>query len=218
MFFFIFYSETFPDKVRPTDEELMHRIKFTAGFTNPISNFSASELPYLQQLLEGNRFDVSTTMKKLMYPCHELLFRCRWEGKISNCSELFSVSETYQGYCCSFNILKPIGSTVSAVRNQKARKTQFSGPEMGLSVILKPLIERNAMTSVNSEGIIILLNEYNLYPSERSIERMLPHKSETFVEVRPERTDCSPAVAALPISDRGCVFSEEFSLKLVKKN
>lgn len=209
--FISFTSEIFPEE-NATDAEIMRRIKFTAGFTNPINVFNASELPYLQQLLQDNRFDVQLTMKKLMYPCTKLLYRCRWEGTIVDCKEIFSVSETYQGYCCSFNILKPVGSSVAA-KIQKIRKTQFFGPDMGLSVIINPLIEKNAMTSVNSEGIKILVSEPILYPSQRTLERMIPHKQVSFVEIRPERTHCSKAVRSLPISDRGCVFDNEHRLK-----
>lgn len=208
---FFVCSEIFPEE-NATDVDKMRRIKFTAGFTNPINDFNASELPYLQELLQENRFDVQLTMKKLMYPCTKLLFRCRWEGVIIDCKELFMVSETYQGYCCSFNMLKPTGSSI-AQKAQKIRKTQYFGPDMGISVIINPLIEKNAMTSVNSEGIKILVNEPILYPSQRSIERMLPHKQISYVEVRPERTDCSKTVRSLPISDRGCVFNNEYQLK-----
>lgn len=207
------FSEIYPEE-NATDVDKMRRIKFTAGFTNPINDFNASELPYLQELLQENRFDVQLTMKKLMYPCTKLMNRCRWEGVIVDCKELFLVSETYQGYCCSFNMLKPTGSLI-AQKNQKARKTQYFGPDMGLSVIINPLIEVNAMTSVNSEGIKILVNQPILYPSQRTLERMLPHRQMSFVEIRPERTYCSTTVRSLPISDRGCVFDNEYQLKWV---
>lgn len=190
----------------------MQLIKYTAAFTNPINRFNASELPYLQEMLQLNRFDVRTAMMKLMYPCEKLLYWCRWEGVVVDCKEIFAASETYQGFCCAFNIFHPVSAS-SARKHQNVRKTQFFGPDMGLSVILNPLIEKNAMTSVNSEGIKILIIEPSLYPSERTIERMLPHKQETFVEVRPERTDSSQTVRSLPISDRGCVFGNERSLR-----
>lgn len=137
-----------------------------------------------------------------------------WEEVIIDCKEIFRIAETYQGYCCAFNILKPTGASIAS-KVQNILKTQYFGPEKGLSVIINPLIELNAMTSVNSEGMKILVNEHNLYPSERAIERMLPHKQESLVEIRPERTDCSNAVRSLPLSDRGCVFSNEHDLKWV---
>lgn len=80
-------------------------------------------------------------------------------------------------------------------------------------MILKPQIEKNAMTSINSEGIKILINEHDFYPSEKTIERSLPHKQETFVEIKPEKTISSKAISALPISDRGCVFEDEYQLR-----
>lgn len=192
----------------------MTQIKYTAGFTNALKYFNESELYWLQDVLLENRFDVGLTMKKLMYSCSKLLFRCRWEGKIVDCKEIFTATETYQGYCCGFNVNKPVGASVGN-KVQIVRKTEHFGPEMGLSVILNPLIERNAMTSVNSEGMKILINPPSMYPSERTIERMIPHRQESYVEIRPERTDCSEAVRSLPLSDRGCVFSNEYELKLV---
>ncbi|CAG9810650.1 unnamed protein product, partial [Chironomus riparius] len=193
--------------------DLTKRIKYLAGFTNSINKFKSEELDEVFDILNYNRFDVKLTMKKLMYPCNKLLYRCQWEGQIMDCKKLFQVSETYQGYCCSFNVVKPLKATSSDERGKTARKTHFFGPDMGLSVVLNPLIEKNSLTSVNSEGIKILINECNLYPSEKTIERMLPHRQETFVEIRPERTISSKAVTALPISDRGCVFENEFKLR-----
>ena len=207
--------ETYPESENVTEEELMRRIKFTAGFTNRLNDFNPASLPYLQEILTENRFDVQLTMKKLMYPCSKLMFRCRWEGNIVDCKDVFAVTETYQGYCCSFNMLKPVFSEQTANKTRKNFKTQYFGPKLGLSVVLEPLIEPKALTTVSSDGIKILINERNLYPSERTIERLLPHKHETYVEVRPEKTDCSSQISALPISDRGCVFENEHSLRYV---
>lgn len=71
----------------------------------------------------------------------------------------------FLGYCCSFNVIKPFKAMTADSRNQSSRKTHFFGPNMGLSVVLKPLIENNAMTSINSEGVKILIDENDLFPS-----------------------------------------------------
>lgn len=193
-----------------TRDDLLRMIKYTAAFTNPISAFNASELETLKKILEANRFTVELTMRKLMYPCSRILHRCRWEGVTMDCKQLFRTAETYQGYCCTFNAFKPVASTLVA---PVIRKTHYFGPESGLSVVLSPKIELNAMTSVNSDGMKILINPYNLYPSERSIERMIPHQTETYVEIRPEQTVSTDDIRALPIHDRGCLFEDEFKLK-----
>lgn len=150
-----------------TEESLKKRVRYLAGFTNDIPPFNASDLDDLYEVLNDNRFDVKLTMRKLLYPCTRLLFRCRWQGQIIDCKDLFQPSETYQGYCCSFNVIKPMRARTPERRNVTAKKTHFYGPNMGLSVVLSPLIEKGAMTSINSEGIKILINENNLFPSEK---------------------------------------------------
>jgi len=203
--------KTLEDNENFNRSDLARRIKYTAGFTNNIREFIAEDINLMQAVLNENRYTVEATMKRLMYPCEKLLYRCRWQGQIVDCKEVFSATETYQGYCCGFNIRKP--KALVKEKRKKVLSSHFFGPDMGLSVVLNPLIEKGAMTSVNSEGMKIIVTEPKLYPGRRSIERMVPHLQETFVEVRPERTDCSSEVRQLPISDRGCVFSNEYALE-----
>lgn len=80
-----------------TEDELAKRIKYLAGFTNSINSFDETELDDLYQILYDNRFDVKLTMRKLLYPCSQLLYRCRWQGRMVDCKEMFRASETYQG-------------------------------------------------------------------------------------------------------------------------
>lgn len=128
-----------------------------------------------------------------------------------DCKELFRTSETFQGYCCSFNIFKPVSSTL---KPPTVRKTNYFGPESALSVVLNPKIEKFAMTNANSEGMQILINQPSHYPSEANvIDRMIPHQAETYIEIRPEETVSTADIQALPIADRGCLFEEEFKLK-----
>lgn len=60
----------------------------------------------MHELLNENRYDVRTTMKDLMYPCSRLMFKCRWQNEIVDCKTLFKMTETYQGFCCGFNLHK----------------------------------------------------------------------------------------------------------------
>lgn len=165
------------------------------GFTtNYAGNFSDSDFSYVQDILAANRYDTVTAMKKIMYPCNKMLYRCRWEGQIVPCASLFQISETYHGYCCGFNVLQAVKG-----KAQKPKKSKYFGPDNGLSVVLNPIFEKNAITTVNSEGVKMMISNYNLFPSERSRENLLPHQQETFVDIRPERTICSDKVQNLPI-------------------
>ena len=165
------------------------------GFTTRnVGNFSEADYSFVESILFDGRYDTVTAMIKMMYPCNEMLFRCRWEGKIVPCLSLFQISATYQGYCCGFNVMDSVKGKAA-----KSKKTQYFGPANGLSVILNPIFEKNAITSVNSEGVKMMLSNYNLFHSERSMENLIPHQQETFVDIRPERTECSNQVKDLPI-------------------
>lgn len=59
----------------------------------------------------------------------------------------------------------------------------------------------------------MFVNDYDLYPYEVSILKMLPHRMETLVELKVEQTINSKAVQTLPISDRGCYFEDEYNLR-----
>lgn len=178
-----------------TREDLSRKLRMMTGFTTPnAGNFSEPDFSYVHDILVQNRYDTVSAMKKIMYPCNKMLYRCRWEGNIVPCASLFQITETYQGYCCGFNVLHTVKG-----KAQDPKKTQYFGPDNGLSVILNPIFEKNAITSVNSEGVKMMITNYNLFPSERSKENLLPHQQESFVDIRPERTECSDQVKNLPI-------------------
>merc|ERR1712106_1312545 len=42
-------------------------------------------------------------MKKSTPSCERMGLVCRWHGKFRNCSELFKMKKTDDGFCCSFN-------------------------------------------------------------------------------------------------------------------
>ena len=41
-----------------------------------------------------------------MHNCEDMFLMCIWKGKKINCSEIFSIRKTDNGFCCSFNTLK----------------------------------------------------------------------------------------------------------------
>lgn len=63
------------------------------------------------------------------------------------------------------------------------------------------------------DGVRMLINDGRDFPSDTSIEKLLPIGFETFTRVRGEQTTCSSDVMALSIDDRSCVFADELDLK-----
>lgn len=54
-------------------------------------------------------FHFNMTMDELilyvMQPCESLVKQCLWLNKYIPCNELFQISMTTQGFCCSFNYI-----------------------------------------------------------------------------------------------------------------
>lgn len=48
------------------------------------------------------------TFDKLTPNCNELLIKCQWEGKDIECGEIFFTRLTNDGFCCSFNNVRPL--------------------------------------------------------------------------------------------------------------
>lgn len=80
-------------------------LRITDGFMDKLDNVSTSDVSLLQNLLLQNRYDVYSTMQNLMVPCNDMLVKCRFDGQTVDCARLFERSYTWQGYCCSFNII-----------------------------------------------------------------------------------------------------------------
>lgn len=59
----------------------------------------------------------------------------------------------------------------------------------------------------------MLINDVYLFPSDTSIDKMLPIGFETFTRVTAEQTSCSTNVMNLNVADRNCLFASERVLK-----
>lgn len=80
-------------------------LRITDGFMDKMEDVNATQLEVIQSLLQENRYDVYTTMQHLMVPCNDMIVKCRFDGQNIDCARLFERSYTWQGYCCSFNII-----------------------------------------------------------------------------------------------------------------
>lgn len=184
-------------------------LEATVGFINKIE-YNPRELEIIQEVFDMNRYDIPAGVRMLKVTCKDLFYKCRWEGVHIDCTKLFKVSQTYNGFCCSFNLAEYNKD------NYKPRQPKLFGVGNGLSVVMKPNVDTNAISKIYSEGIQLLIHESNTFPGETSISKMLPVNSESLVSVKTTVTICSPQVKALPISDRECVFPEEKGLKYFK--
>jgi hypothetical protein len=93
-----------PKKVEKVDVESL--IYLISGFVEKINTENITKnLEILQKVMIQNRYSIDSAMQKLMFPCSDLLVKCRWAGEIVDCRKIFKPTETTNGYCCGFNII-----------------------------------------------------------------------------------------------------------------
>lgn len=64
-----------------------------------------SELEQLRRAFVQFNITVDQLLLDLMQPCENLVKQCLWLNKPMPCSELFQISMTSLGACCSFNYI-----------------------------------------------------------------------------------------------------------------
>lgn len=84
-------------------DKMMEAIYQTSGFGGE-GTYTSEGMEILQTVMERNRIDVVEAMERLQRPCHELLVKCRFEGQLVPCDQLFKKSLGQYGLCCTFEI------------------------------------------------------------------------------------------------------------------
>lgn len=58
-----------------------------------------------ESAMDMHNYSYDRLMFHLMQPCDEMLLQCSWLNRIRPCNEMFKVSRTTKGFCCSFNTI-----------------------------------------------------------------------------------------------------------------
>lgn len=85
------------------EEEVLRMFPNILGyFVRYDSNMS--DLEVLKRIFQKNELGtMKKVLEKVAQGCKEMLVRCMWEGKLTECSQLFIETYTTEGLCCSFN-------------------------------------------------------------------------------------------------------------------
>lgn len=67
---------------------------------------NVSDLLVFQNILDTLKISVDDLTREITIPCDELLRTCFWRNVEIDCSSLFLLRLTYDGYCCAFNYVK----------------------------------------------------------------------------------------------------------------
>lgn len=94
----------------------------------------------LDQVDANKTTGVFNSLEKLMFlapKCEDFLLKCKWAGKFRNCSELFDFRLTSEGFCCTFNYVRPS----DGFDRKEPYKPPSVGPDRGGLTVLMNLTQ-----------------------------------------------------------------------------
>lgn len=59
----------------------------------------------LERAMDLHNYTYDKLMRLLMQPCDQMIVQCSWLNRNRPCNEMFGVSKTTKGFCCSFNTI-----------------------------------------------------------------------------------------------------------------
>ncbi|GBP82017.1 Sodium channel protein Nach [Eumeta japonica] len=155
-----------------------------AAFVNPDVKFDVRDLVELERLLQHNELTPVLAIRRMLPECHESILRCGWRGSFVNCSSLFTMELTGDGYGCVFNGRSLIREMAEGVdpRSKPYESRWFTnvvGPHSGLSVVVD---QTQALSDVDLAYKLVmalvapelaptnLVRSLNLFPLRRYME------------------------------------------------
>ncbi|KAJ9586858.1 hypothetical protein L9F63_019540 [Diploptera punctata] len=161
----------------------------------------------IQAVFKNRSYDMESLMKQLTQPCSSMLIKCKWRGKVTPCDQLFTMSKTDAGFCCSFNYFPPGSSD----KHRVPRRVNGAGYLTGLSMLIDPRLEDYYAALFSFYGVQVLVHSYQDYPEISARGILLSPQKEAFLQVSAASTYSTPEVRALKKQQRQCLFEDEHS-------
>ncbi|KYQ54231.1 Sodium channel protein Nach [Trachymyrmex zeteki] len=157
----VFASLRLPNNMSYTTGRFL--VRYGPAFANENAPGGKDHIDNFNLLLKTNNLTLINFIKALR-PCEDIFESCTWEDVDKNCSELFKVSYTFAGICCSFNYhLEESIKTGRATKVDDLLRTPFYGPRTGLQIVLNrhflieddDIDEKYIKSSTNSVGLVV---------------------------------------------------------------
>uniref|UniRef100_A0A336KYA9 CSON000508 protein n=1 Tax=Culicoides sonorensis TaxID=179676 RepID=A0A336KYA9_CULSO len=107
-------------------------------------------------------WNVEKTFADISPTCDDLLLICKFNDIEKNCSEYFTTRRTAFGYCCTFNFVRPRGSTFELSGTPKY--PAGIGDHAGLNVVVNTSTSDYYYPMANFAGALTLLYDTMEYP------------------------------------------------------
>ncbi|XP_058796121.1 pickpocket protein 28-like [Phymastichus coffea] len=178
-------------------------------------------------------------LRKASQSCSDMLYFCKWNSNVTNCTDLFNPVYTDEGLCCNFNSVKRIlrkgrkwdGLDISWASDKHVdwnpeymfKKTdpamaipwrgRGSGVSHGLTLALDVDIGEYYCSSTASVGFKMLLHSPVESPQISDYGFTLSPGKETRVIITPHITDADSAITKIAPKIRQCYFLHEKKLR-----
>ncbi|KAJ3643910.1 hypothetical protein Zmor_015337 [Zophobas morio] len=169
-----------------------------------------------QQILEKfthvDEFRPVKLMKWLSPTCEDFLLRCSWKNQEVNCSEIFQLRLTFEGYCCVFNYVKETNEVISESFRQNEIMFGEAGLHSGLTVVLNNQLNDYFYTKQASMGANVHIFNPTDYPDKSSgglSEQLIGISTEFLIQLETITYDAVRDVVYHPVDERKCYFPSE---------
>ncbi|XP_076635475.1 pickpocket protein 28-like [Colletes latitarsis] len=195
------------------DETL--EVLWTLGDFYETSNAKAGNYTQLTQLLTkfyDNDYDIAELMMRLTPDCSAMLVLCYFLNEKQNCSDIFTVSQTETGFCCTFNYIPERYDSREATRSFSPRRVERVGKTNGLTLMLDPLMDDYFYPIISTVGWKVMIFDPYDYPDTSTggvVELLLSPLNDKYVELDALGLHSSENIRSYPIEKRGCYFANE---------
>ncbi|CAK9800136.1 Sodium channel protein Nach [Anthophora plagiata] len=197
-------------------EEIFHEIT-NLGDLYDSSVMRETDYNTINELLSklyNNSYDITDLMERLTPQCTDTLLQCYFDNTQKNCTDIFSVGKTQNGFCCTFNYVTKLEDRpkFTKIREPEVRMAGNVGLYFGLTVSMEPLLDDYSYSIHPMNGWkVMIFNPFD-FPDSNSgsvSEVLVRPSSEEFVELKAVGMYSTNSIRSYSIEKRGCIFPDE---------
>ncbi|XP_003493499.1 sodium channel protein Nach-like [Bombus impatiens] len=164
----------------------------------------------------GNNYDITDIMERLTPQCSSMLLNCYFRNQRMNCSDIFSVGKTKNGFCCIFNYIAESFGDAPKFFKQEEFKLYYVGDigiQNGLTVTMDPLLDDYFYTILPTIGWKVMIFDPYDYPDSGSgsvSDILLGPLTEKYVSLKAVGLYSTDNIRPYSMQKRGCIFPDEY--------
>ncbi|XP_054729110.1 pickpocket protein 11 [Anastrepha obliqua] len=197
------YIEEMRNQTDPplSQQQWLQKVKLFAGFFDSGSVDFKEVAEFQETFFNKQKYSVRETIAKLAPKCEDLILKCIWEGKIYECTKLFTMNFTPNGYCCTAEFHDELKSRGGNIMLQ------------GLSLLLNTSKDDYFVTDRSFAGFTLQIFNRGDFP-DASIggsvqESFIPRGSDVELRASAFIQTSTSELSIYSVKQRNCLFYGE---------